>query len=70
MNKTVLITKSSHGLGPTIAESLVKNGCNVIIHYNKNQAQANTLVKRLGNQNAIAVQADPKKKKDMNIFYK
>lgn len=70
MNKTVLITKSSQGLGPTIAESLVKNGCNVIIHYNKKQLQANALVQKLGNEQAIAVHADPKKSKDMNVLIK
>ncbi|UDM71159.1 SDR family NAD(P)-dependent oxidoreductase [Vagococcus fluvialis] len=56
MKKTVLITKSSQGLGPKIAETLVSKGCNVIIQYNYKQEQANALVEKLGNHKAIAVQ--------------
>ena len=70
MKKTVLITKSSQGLVPKIAETLVSKGCNVIIHYNYNQEQANALVEKLGNHKAIAVQANPEKSKDVDILIK
>ena len=70
MKKTVLITKSSQGLGPKIAETLVSKGCNVIIHYNYKQEQANALVEKLGNHKAIAVQANPEKSKDVDILIK
>lgn len=70
MKKTVLITKSSQGLGPKIAETLVNKGCNVIIHYNYKQKQANELVEKLGNHKAIAVQANPENSKDVDILIK
>ena len=70
MKKTVLITKSSQGLGPKIAETLVNKGCNVIIQYNYKQEQANALVEKLGNHKAIAVQTNPEKSKDVDILIK
>lgn len=70
LNKTVLITRSSQGLGPNLAQSLVNEGCNVIIHYNHHKELANDLVKKLGNKQAIAVHADPSRTRDITILVK
>jgi 3-oxoacyl-[acyl-carrier protein] reductase len=49
--KCVLITGASSGIGAASAILFAKNGCTVGIHYNKNKAGANTIlkdVKKLG----------------------
>ena len=40
MNKTVLITGSSRGIGKETAIYLAKNGFDIVLHYNKNKEKA------------------------------
>jgi len=42
-NKVVLVTGSSSGIGRSIAYSLAKRGCNIVIHYNSNLKEAKKL---------------------------
>ena len=58
MNKTVLVTGSSRGLGATIAKTLSQQGYNIIINYYKNKSLAEDLVSDIGSDCAIAIQAD------------
>ena len=58
LNKTVLVTGSSRGLGEVIARSLVAKGHRVIINYYKSQELADKLVAELGEKNALAIKAD------------
>lgn len=47
MNKVVLITGASSGIGASTATYFAKNGYNIIINYNNSQESANQLKKQL-----------------------
>lgn len=60
MNKTVLVTGSSRGIGRETALLFAQNGYNVVINYNNSKADADTLldkIKSLGGS-AIAIKCD------------
>lgn len=58
MNKNVIVTGSSRGLGATIVKTLAQHGHNVVINYHKSEAAAQKLVDEIGTRQAIALQAD------------
>jgi 3-oxoacyl-[acyl-carrier protein] reductase len=60
MNKTVLVTGASRGIGNETAKLFAMNGYNVAINYNQNKAAAELLSKQLLEENysAMAVKAD------------
>lgn len=58
MNKNVIVTGSSRGLGATIVKTLAQHGHNVVINYHKREAAAQKLVDEIGTEQAIALQAD------------
>lgn len=43
MNKTVLITGSSRGIGAACAERFAEAGCNVMVHYHQNEEAAKAI---------------------------
>ncbi len=57
-NRTVFISGASGGIGQAIARQFRAEGANVIVHYFRNEASANTLVAELGSEHAMAVRAD------------
>ncbi|MEM9362292.1 MAG: 3-oxoacyl-ACP reductase [Bacteroidota bacterium] len=57
MNKLVIVSGSSRGLGSAIAQSFVKNGYQVAINYFKSEDKAKDLVAKLGDA-AKAFHAD------------
>ncbi|OEL02614.1 3-oxoacyl-ACP reductase [Staphylococcus casei] len=66
MNKTVLVTGSSRGLGAVIVKTLSQQGYNVIINYFQNKVLAEQLVTELGEHQAIAIQADVTNRNDVD----
>ncbi|MDR1467226.1 MAG: SDR family NAD(P)-dependent oxidoreductase [Oscillospiraceae bacterium] len=60
MNKTVLITGASRGIGKETARIFAASGCNVIINYLKSEKKSNDFVCELTNKklSAIAIKAD------------
>lgn len=58
MNRTVLVTGSSRGLGAAIARKLARQGFNVVVNYYRSEAAAEELVAELGRDKAIAIRAD------------
>ncbi|ANQ64015.1 3-oxoacyl-ACP reductase [Staphylococcus equorum] len=66
MNKTVLVTGSSRGLGATIAKTLSQQGYNIIINYYKNKSLAEDIVSDIGSDHAIAIQADVTNRNDID----
>lgn len=65
MNKTVLVTGSSQGLGAVIVRTLSQQGYNVIINYFQNKVLAEQLVSEIGEHQAIAIQADVTNRNDV-----
>ena len=55
MNKTVLITGASRGIGASCARIFASNGYNVIINYNKNHERAKQIASKTGGN---LIQAD------------
>ena len=57
-NAVVLVTGASGGIGAAIAELMAEAGATIIIHYNKNQAAAASVLKKLKGTDHMIVQAD------------
>ena len=71
--KTVLITGASRGIGRECALEFAKQGTsNIIIGYNKSEAQALELEAILKEQgvNALALQADIRSKTEVNLMFR
>ena len=68
MNKTVLITGASCGIGKACAIAFDEIGYNIIVHYNTSKKQALDLVSTLSN--AIAVKADITDIKQVDLLIK
>jgi 3-oxoacyl-[acyl-carrier protein] reductase len=62
--KVVLVTGSSNGIGKAIIERVAREGASVVINYFTNADAANAMVKAIGEDRAIAVQADVSKMED------
>ena len=56
MNKTVLITGASLGIGAACAKRFAKEGYNVVVNYNSSENEAKALEKEFSNM--VAVKAD------------
>ena len=63
--KTVLVTGASGGIGSAIAKKFAKQGYNVVIHYCSNKSSAEKVLKEIGEENGIVLQADLTKREDV-----
>ena len=54
----VVVTGASRGLGRAIAEELAGAGAKIVVNYARSKGPAEELVSQLGEENALAVQAD------------
>jgi NAD(P)-dependent dehydrogenase (short-subunit alcohol dehydrogenase family) len=53
-NQLILVTGASRGIGRAIAKQLSESGAKVIIHYNRNQKEAESLLSELRNEAFLA----------------
>lgn len=73
MNKTILITGASRGIGAAVAVLAAKRGYNVCVNYLRNKKAANNIVNKITQDGgtAIAYQADVSVEKEVdNLFEK
>lgn len=71
MNKTVLITGASGGIGEALCRGFAKAGYNVAIHYNSSEESALKLQTELEEEykvKAVSIKADLKNSKDVKIL--
>lgn len=69
MNKVVLVTGGSRGMGAAISERFAKEGYDVIINYKENEERANSLKKELEEKYSSAItlfKADLSEESDIN----
>lgn len=70
MTRTVLVTGSSRGLGATIVKTLAQQGFQVVVNYHKSKAAADKLVSEIGEESAIAIQADVRNPQEVDELIK
>ena len=56
--KVALVTGASRGIGKAIALKLASEGAKVVVNYVGNEAAAEEVVKEIGLEQAIAIQAN------------
>jgi len=56
--KTYLVTGSTRGIGAAIAECLLVEGANVVIHYNASVGERDALLKTYGKDRVLALKAN------------
>ncbi|KAL4916764.1 hypothetical protein BDW62DRAFT_100952 [Aspergillus aurantiobrunneus] len=64
--KVILITGASKGIGKATAQRLASEGASLVINYNTDASSAESLVQEIGEDRALAVQADVSKLPDLD----
>ncbi len=67
--RTVLVTGASGGIGQEIARAFAAEKANVVVHFNRNQEQAENLIDELGEPATLAIQADLTNKDSINSMF-
>ena len=68
LQKTVLVTGSSRGLGAIIAKQFGAKGYRVIVNYFRNEEKAMQVVEEIGDDRAIAIKADVRDKQQVEAM--
>ena len=70
LDKKILLTGASDGIGKGVAEYLMKMGARVAVHYNTNKASAELLVARYINTQSSAFKADLSNEEEVFRLFK
>lgn len=71
VNKVILVTGSSKGIGKAVAELLAENGAKLIINHSNSASEAQDVVKNIVSNGgeAIAIKADVSKKEEVEQMF-
>lgn len=69
-NQHILVTGASKGIGFAIANSLLKEGARVAVHYHTGKEAADSLVAKYGSKQAIALRADLEQSEEVSNLFK
>lgn len=67
--KNILVTGAGRGIGEAIARECLKQGANVILHYNSGPAKTTEIVAEYGADRAIAIQANLESPEDRDRLF-
>ncbi len=65
----VLVTGSSRGLGAAIAKAFGREGAQVVVNYMKSEEKAHEVVRAIGEDRAIAIQADVRNEDEVRAMF-
>lgn len=70
--KVAVVTGASRGIGRAIALALAREGCNVVVNYEKNRDKANEVVEaiRRTKAEAIAAKCDVSVRNEVEVMFK
>ncbi len=68
-NKYILVTGSSSGIGYQVAKDFLELGCNVGVHYNKNQEGVKNFIKAVENKKCKIFKSDFSKSKNVKDLW-
>ncbi|MFB4162962.1 3-oxoacyl-ACP reductase [Alteribacillus sp. JSM 102045] len=69
-DQVVLVTGSSRGLGASIAKAFGREGASVVVNYVKNADKALEVLESIGDDHALAVQADVRDEYQVDEMFK
>ncbi|MBU8567021.1 3-oxoacyl-ACP reductase [Virgibacillus pantothenticus] len=67
--QVVLVTGASRGLGAAIAKAFGETGAKVVVNYFMNKEKAEEVVEQIGNERALAIQADVRNLEEVNALF-
>lgn len=67
--QVVLVTGASRGLGAAIAKAFGETGAKVVVNYFMNKEKAEEVVEQIGNERALAIQADVSNLEEVNALF-
>ncbi len=68
-NKTILVTGASKGIGASIVKNLSDSNASIVAHYFSDKTGMDNVINSCSNENILPIQADFKKKEDVEKLW-